>query len=86
MIGIHLFRCLEKIFYGFGLSGLGSGLSGGGGSGSGMSFFGIQAEGTRTVLLFDVSASVDAREYALQRDGIVAAFRDPQVLDIIVPY
>jgi len=31
------------------------------------------------VLAVDVSASVDAREYALQRDGIVAAFRDPRV-------
>lgn len=39
-------------------SGLGSGFSGGGGSGEGMSFFGIQAEGDRIVLLFDVSSSV----------------------------
>lgn len=39
-------------------SGLGSGFSGGGGSGNGMSFFGIQTEGTRIVLLFDVSTSV----------------------------
>ena len=31
------------------------------------------------VLAVDVSASVDAREYALQRDGIVAAFRDRRV-------
>lgn len=39
-------------------SGLGQGLSGGGGTGQGMSFFGIQAEGDRILLLFDVSASV----------------------------
>ncbi len=39
-------------------SGLGSGFSGGGGTGEGMSFFGIQAEGDRIVLLFDVSSSV----------------------------
>ncbi|MCB1065370.1 MAG: hypothetical protein KDN20_20945 [Verrucomicrobiae bacterium] len=39
-------------------SGLGNGFSGGGGSGDGMSFFGIQAEGNRIVLLFDVSSSV----------------------------
>ena len=35
------------------------------------------------VLAVDVSASVDAREYALQRDGIVAAFRDPRVTETI---
>jgi hypothetical protein len=39
-------------------SGLGSGFSGGGGNGNGMSFFGIQSEGKRIVLLFDVSSSV----------------------------
>ncbi|MCP5541694.1 MAG: hypothetical protein H7A53_12405 [Akkermansiaceae bacterium] len=39
-------------------NGLGQGLSGGGGTGEGMSFFGIPAEGTRIVLLFDVSSSV----------------------------
>ncbi len=39
-------------------SGLGDGFSGGGGTGEGMSFFGIQAEGDRIVLLFDVSSSV----------------------------
>jgi hypothetical protein len=35
------------------------------------------------VLAVDVSASVDAREYALQRDGIVAAFRDPRLTETI---
>ena len=39
-------------------SGLGSGLSGGGGTGRGMSFFGVQTQGQRVLLLFDVSASV----------------------------
>jgi len=39
-------------------SGLGSGMSGGGGTGEGMSFFGVEAEGDRILLLFDVSASV----------------------------
>tara|TARA_R110002096_G_scaffold292391_1_gene486904 strand:+ start:9237 stop:10298 length:1062 start_codon:yes stop_codon:yes gene_type:complete len=38
--------------------GMGNGLLGGGGSGSGMSFFGIEAEGNRIMLLFDVSSSV----------------------------
>lgn len=39
-------------------SGLGQGLSGGGGTGQGMSFFGVQAQGDRILLLFDVSSSV----------------------------
>lgn len=39
-------------------SGLGQGLSGGGGTGEGMNFFGVQAQGERILLLFDVSASV----------------------------
>lgn len=41
-------------------SGLGSGLKGGGGKGGGegLSFFGMQAEGERIILLFDVSSSV----------------------------
>jgi len=39
-------------------TGLGSGASGGGGTGEGMSFFGVKAEGSRIVLLFDVSSSV----------------------------
>lgn len=39
-------------------SGLGSGLTGGGGTGRGMSFFGVQTQGQRVLLLFDVSASV----------------------------
>ncbi len=39
-------------------SGLGQGLSGGGGTGTGMSFFGVEAQGDRILLLFDVSASV----------------------------
>lgn len=46
-----------------GASGLGSGLGtgglgGGGAGGTGLSFFGIKTEGSRIVLLFDVSASV----------------------------
>ena len=36
------------------------------------------------VLAVDVSASVSTREYELQRDGIVAALRDPEVVDWIV--
>ena len=39
-------------------TGLGSGMGGGGGTGMGMSFFGMQAEGERILLLFDVSSSV----------------------------
>jgi len=39
-------------------SGLGTGFAGGGGNGNGMSFFGIQTQGTRIVLLFDVATSV----------------------------
>ncbi|MCB1093085.1 MAG: hypothetical protein KDL87_16220 [Verrucomicrobiae bacterium] len=40
-------------------TGLGSGARGGGGTaGDGMSFFGVQAQGRRIVLLFDVSSSV----------------------------
>jgi hypothetical protein len=39
-------------------SGSGAGLLGSGGSGTGMSFFGVEAEGSRIVLLFDVSLSV----------------------------
>ena len=35
------------------------------------------------VLAVDVSLSIDAREARLQRDGYVAAFRDPQVLEAI---
>ncbi len=38
--------------------GMGAGLLGGGGTGTGMSFFGIEAEGSRIMLLFDVSSSV----------------------------
>ncbi len=38
--------------------GMGAGLLGGGGTGSGMSFFGIEANGNRIMLLFDVSSSV----------------------------
>lgn len=38
--------------------GMGTGLLGSGGSGDGMSFLGIQSEGKRIVLLFDVSGSV----------------------------
>jgi len=33
------------------------------------------------MLLVDVSRSVDAKEYLLQRDGYVAAFRDPALID-----
>ena len=39
-------------------TGLGAGVSGGGGTGEGMSFFGVTAQGSRIVLLFDVSSSV----------------------------
>jgi len=35
------------------------------------------------VLAVDVSLSIDAGEARLQRDGYVAAFRDPQVLEAI---
>ena len=35
------------------------------------------------VLTVDASASVSKREFALQQQGIAAAFRDPQVLDAI---
>jgi hypothetical protein len=35
------------------------------------------------VVAVDASFSVDAREYALQLDGIAAAFRDPEVQDAI---
>lgn len=35
------------------------------------------------VLALDSSASVDAGEFALQRDGLAAAFRDPQVIQAI---
>jgi hypothetical protein len=35
------------------------------------------------VLALDSSASVDAAEFALQRDGLAAAFRDPQVVEAI---
>lgn len=48
-------------------SGLGSGLKGAGGSGAGtgLSFFGMEAEGERIVLLFDVSSSVVNKAQAL---------------------
>lgn len=36
------------------------------------------------VLAIDVSASVSQREYELQRDGLAAALRDPQVADWII--
>lgn len=39
--------------------------------------------GTALVLLVDVSGSVDDKEYALQRDGIARAFRDPAVVKAI---
>lgn len=39
-------------------SGLGNGFGGGGGTGKGMSLFGVQANGERILLLFDVSSSV----------------------------
>jgi hypothetical protein len=35
------------------------------------------------VLALDSSASVDADEFALQRDGLAAAFRDPKVVEAI---
>ena len=39
--------------------------------------------GTELVMLIDSSGSIDDREYQLQRDGYVAAFRDPQVQRMI---
>lgn len=39
-------------------SGLGQGMAGGGGTGEGMSFFGVQAQGDRILLVFDVAISV----------------------------
>jgi hypothetical protein len=38
------------------------------------------------VLALDVSASVDAGEYALQMEGLAAALRHPEVLAAILPY
>ena len=35
------------------------------------------------VLAVDVSGSVDGAELALQREGLAAAFRDPEVIDAI---
>lgn len=45
----------------------------------------VRAEqvGTALVLLVDVSGSVDAEEYSVQKDGIAAAFRDPAVVKAI---
>ena len=37
------------------------------------------------VLAVDVSISVDSLELDLQRQGLSAAFRDPAVIDAIVP-
>lgn len=52
-------------------SGLGESFGGGGGTGKGMNFFGLEAEGERILLLFDVSASVvnkaDASGLPLER-------------------
>ncbi|MDB4558983.1 DUF1194 domain-containing protein [Amylibacter sp.] len=45
---------------------------------------GVAACRQALVLAIDVSASVSTREYELQRDGIVAALRDPEVIDWIV--
>ncbi len=39
-------------------NGMGNGLLGGGGKGGGMSFMGIESEGSRVLLIFDVSGSV----------------------------
>ncbi len=55
-------------------SGLGNGLKGGGGKGDGggLSFFGMQAEGERIILLFDVSSSVvnKARSLGIPLDRV----------------
>lgn len=42
-----------------------------------------QTVGLELVLLIDVSASVSAREFRFQIDGLAAAFRSPVVLDAI---
>src|SRR5690348_5571035 len=39
--------------------------------------------GTALILLVDVSGSIDNTEYALQKDGIAGAFRDPGVVKAI---
>jgi len=39
--------------------------------------------GTELILLADVSGSLDATDFALQRNGYVAAFRDPNVISKI---
>ncbi len=36
------------------------------------------------VLALDVSSSVNSREYAIQRDGLAAAFRRPEVIEAIL--
>ena len=47
----------------------------------------VQAEPTAVavelVLALDASASMDRREFALQLDGLAAAFRDPGVLEAL---
>ncbi len=40
---------------------------------------------TALVLAIDVSSSVDAREYAMQMNGLAAALREPEVVDAIAP-
>lgn len=42
--------------------------------------------GTALVLALDVSASVDAEEYALQMEGLAAALVDPDVVAAILPH
>jgi Protein of unknown function (DUF1194) len=39
--------------------------------------------GTALVLLIDVSGSIDSDEYALQKEGIARAFRDPAVVKAV---
>ncbi|RMF34550.1 MAG: DUF1194 domain-containing protein [Alphaproteobacteria bacterium] len=43
-----------------------------------------QACGLALALALDVSGSVDPQEFALQRDGLAAALRDPSVSDALV--
>jgi hypothetical protein len=39
--------------------------------------------GTALVLLIDVSGSIDSEEYALQKEGVARAFRDPAVVKAV---
>lgn len=44
----------------------------------------VQACGLKLVLAMDVSASISAREYNLQRAGLANAFRDSAIIDAIL--